>query len=317
MIQSPLINKSVGKFIDSLGRDFSNLWWPKYLFHFADLYNVLNVLKEGYLYSRNYAKNSSLLKIDSASKAVISMTNSWVYDYARLYFRPKTPTLFWVEGFCPEGKCSDKHEAHCPFPINLVFSSKRVLSIPDILFSDGNLASSHSIIYQDIKDLKELPFKKIYHDSALHDESLKREIVHHRHAEVIAKDKLPLKGFLSAIVCRSAAERETLLGMLNSSLYAKYFQMIKVRSSCFHCKRHYILNVTLKSNSIDIEYLNEYMTPFKYRYILIPTNEKRIVLDRNSAVRHFTIKRPREEYCFIVFIDGHIAYRGQFIEYPF
>jgi hypothetical protein len=206
-----ILNDLVVEFIDKLSARYPALWWPKYLFHFSDILNIEKILKDGVLFSRNKAISTRLLQIDSASKAVIPNTQSEIYDYVRLYFRPLTPTLFWVEGFCIGGTCSNEHKAHCPVPVYLVFDSVKVLSIPGIEFSDGNLGSRWSNRYSDLAHIKEMPFDLIYHNTGIQDENKKREIVHHRCAEVILQDQIAIDDFLIAVVCRSYAERETLL----------------------------------------------------------------------------------------------------------
>ncbi len=68
-----------------------------------------------------------------------TLTKSWVHDYARFYFRPKTPTQYRNEGiFGRNGhlnrrlennveKIWEKKPAHLPIPIFITFSFKKQL----------------------------------------------------------------------------------------------------------------------------------------------------------------------------------------------
>ncbi len=45
-------------------------WWPKFVFHYTSLENVVSILKSGALYSRDEAVSRGLLSSDSASSSV-------------------------------------------------------------------------------------------------------------------------------------------------------------------------------------------------------------------------------------------------------
>ena len=309
------INKDVKEFINGLYNDYKPLWWPKYLFHFSDILNIIKILNEGCLYSRNIATEKGLVVVDSASKSVLPSTNEWVLDYVRLYFRPKTPTLYLVEGFCPNGICSEKHKSHCPVPVYLLFNSVKVLSLSNIKFSNGNLASENPKIYDKVEDLPYLPFDLIYHDSFFN-ETLKRNIIYHRHAETIVPDYLPLDGFLSDIICRSEAERETLLNLLSDDMYKKYSGKIAVSSAIFNCQRQYISKVSLYKDAIKIQY-NKNSYHFCYSYKLEFNNGERKSKKEEYPIRSFKLQFQKDEYIFKIFIDNHIAYLGKYIDSPF
>lgn len=257
-----------------------------------------------------------MLTIDSARQDVIQNTDDWVHDYARLYFRPKTPALHNIEGFCPEGICSPKYKAHCPIPIYLVFDSVKVLSMTDIKFSDESLAGSNCEVYDNVINLEYLPFEKIYHNFPV-SELEKRNIVYHRHAEVVVPLYLPLENNLSFIVCRSEAERETLNTLLDYNIRQKYINKIKASPLCCFCKRQFISKVILNSDTIEIKYNRVLLAPFNYEYVIEYKDGKKSMIFFNNPVPKFKLNHLSDNYTFKILIDNHIAYCGEFVALPF
>lgn len=69
------------------------------IWHFTDINNMANILSYLRIESKNYSKQDKLAINDNASSKVNeTLTKSWVHDYARFYFRPKTPTQYRNEG---------------------------------------------------------------------------------------------------------------------------------------------------------------------------------------------------------------------------
>lgn len=197
-------------------------WWPKCLFHFTDIRNVVGILKIGKLLSRNNAEKKGLMATDNASPEVIDGTDDWVKDYVRFYFRPRTPTQYRNEGIRP--KSERMLGAHCPVPVFFIFKSMPILTQKGTRFSDGNLGSYHSSIGDSVEFLQNLPFKKIYHSGA-YDKNVDSDIKFHRNAEVIVPNEIDLK-FLHYIFCRSEAEKETLLNLLPEEIKKKWIRKI-------------------------------------------------------------------------------------------
>ena len=205
---------------DWLGR--ARKWWPFFLFHYTSIENAVNILERGSLYSRKYMEDSEGKFHDGASPEIISQTNQEWKEYVRLYFRPRTPTIYSNEGFRPEADW--EYGAHCPVPICFLFDSKQVLTQEGVSFSDGSLASSNPNIYSTAVDYSNLPFEKIYHDSYFSQED-KPTIKFHRQAEILVKNELNLET-LKKVFCRSEAEYRTLQFLINSSKAMKYKNMI-------------------------------------------------------------------------------------------
>ena len=100
----------------------------------------------------------------------------------RLYFRPRTPTQYQVEGFRPQGQLGSL-QAHMPVPVFFLFEAKDILTRAGTRFSAGNLAASR-VVGEDAVYFESIPFQKVYHDSWMA-EGEKGNIKFHRHAEVI------------------------------------------------------------------------------------------------------------------------------------
>lgn len=204
----------------------SQQWWPDYLFHFTDILNAVKILNNGVMFSRLQLEKNKESITDIASKKVIESTDLKWKDYVRLYFRPHTPTQYNNEGFRP--KEQRKLESHCPVPIFFIFDAKSIMTNQETLFSDGNLAAG-ARTGESSNFFLSLPFEKIYHDRSLCglSDREKRNIIFHRHAEVIIPKSLDLSS-LKFIWCRSQAEYETLIHLLSPKIRQKWQKKIGV-----------------------------------------------------------------------------------------
>jgi hypothetical protein len=130
-------------------------WWPKFVFHYTDIRNAVQILQEGCLYSRKWLEDNGRLVVSSGSPSVLAGTNTDIKDCVRLYFRPKTPTQYYAEGICSQDTLSASRfpHAHCPVPIFFLFDSATVLSRADCCFSDTGLGAHN---YQILSTASEL-----------------------------------------------------------------------------------------------------------------------------------------------------------------
>ena len=218
--------------LDDLARKYkydARSWWPNFVFHYATLENAISILESGALYSRDNAVNRGLLSSDSASSSVLARTSSTYKSYARLYFRPKTPTQYSNEGIRP--RQAFVHGAHCPVPVFLLFNSRAVLTRASTRFSKGSLAGNNpGRVGTTASFFEKLPFNEIYHNSWVPDQK-KRAIIASRHSEVIVPDHLDLES-LQYIWCRSEAEKETLISLLSE------IQQDQWGNKIFHGKKY-------------------------------------------------------------------------------
>lgn len=182
--------------------------WPSRLFHHAPLENAIRILKDGNLRSRQDPQNAR--PKDVAASGVID-TRPDAHNFARLYFRPRTPTQWHIEGIRKDGECKYGNGAHAPVLIMMVFDALSVLCREGISFSDRNMQLAAASVWSDEAKFSEIPFDKVYSEGGTGGD---RSITGHRCAEVLAASPLPLEATLQWICCRTAAERDTLLYLL-------------------------------------------------------------------------------------------------------
>jgi hypothetical protein len=228
-------------------------WWRKYIFHFSDINNIANILNSGYMYSRNHSKLQ--MKNDNASREVINGTTDMYKDYVRFYFRPLTPTQFNNEGIKSKSQITG-FGAHCPVPVFLSFNANSLLSRDDSYFSYESLASHYNVpLYNSVKDFKNAPFEYIYHNRYFVDGEDRRQIIKHRHAEVIIKDQYKLAD-LEKIIVRNMSDALTLKTLMTRSAFEKYKQKFRI-SNKYYFNRYMSLHpVSLDEGILNFKWAN-------------------------------------------------------------
>lgn len=184
--------------------------WPSRLFHHAPIENAVSILAAGLIRARSDPDNP--LHRDIAGKGVID-TRDEAHGYVRFYFRPRTPTQFYIEGIRKAEEC-EEYGFQAPVLIMLVFDARAVLTRLGTRFSDENMQRSSALSGEDVEFFSTIPFAKVYHEGGLAGD---RSIIAHRCAEVLALSPLHLSGTLQWIYCRSEAERDTLLFKLGDA----------------------------------------------------------------------------------------------------
>ncbi len=186
--------------------------WPGHLFHHAPIENAVEIIKLGYLLSRD--DSVAKRKRDVAGQEVIA-TRSNAHAFARLYFRPRTPTQFHIEGVRKAHEYfNNEPAAHAPVLVMFVFDAKRVLLREGTAFSKFNMQAFGSEWGTSRDYFTSIEFDKVFHEGPFGDD---RSIKKCRCAEVLAKSPLPLNEHLKWIVCRSHPERQMLLEMLGEA----------------------------------------------------------------------------------------------------
>jgi hypothetical protein len=166
------------------------------------------------------------MKVDNASPEVIEQTQPQHFRYARLYFRPRTPTQYRNEGIRPVNR-RKLGGAHCPIPVYFCFDALTVLARDDTEFSNGNMGSTRACHSSERDFFLSIPFRLVFHSRWFTPDE-RDEIVFHRNAEVLVPDSLPLDPVLRFIACRSAAERQTLLHSLPANLRRQWASRIRL-----------------------------------------------------------------------------------------
>ncbi|MEC3950993.1 DarT ssDNA thymidine ADP-ribosyltransferase family protein [Sphingobium sp. HWE2-09] len=182
--------------------------WPAYLFHHAPLENAVAILRDGYLRSRNDALN--LRPRDVAAPGVIDARDH-AHGHVRLYFRPKTPTQWHIEGIRKAGECNYGDATHAAVLVMFLLDARTVLTEPNIMFSDKNMQLAETNPGSDEAYFSQIPFMKVFSEGRTGGD---RSFTDARCAEVLANSPLNLGGCLKAICLRSEPERETLLHLL-------------------------------------------------------------------------------------------------------
>ncbi len=295
-------------------------WWPLFLFHYTDIRNAVEILRGGYLYSRQYLEDENIPLISSGSSRILANTDAAIKDCVRFYFRPKTPTQYHAEGIRSRNYLSnsDYPDAHCPVPIFFLFDSVNLLSRSDCEFSDGNLGTSgKATLFHSAEELANLPWKEIYHN----DRILPKErptIVFRRNAEVIIPQKLDLRD-LRYIYCRSHAERETLLQLLPDKLRNKYEKKVvaTARNTLFFRRHTFVESARLSSKAIRLHFSPDTESPGPF-YVTIDINDRRIwenqFVDHIRGKLEIPFRQSLPKYEVRIFLDSHITYAGKHVE---
>lgn len=297
--------------------------WPDYAFHFSDIENAVEILRQRRLLCRSRALAQHVLRNDHASEAVIRQTDATWQRYVRLYFRPRTPTFYDNEGFRPAGQLRYP-DAHCRIPVAFLFNARALLTTEGVLFSDGSLARSETRVGDDVDFLQGLPFEQIYHDRAFDAGVDKTEIIRRRHAEVMVPDALPLEGFLSWIFLRSEAEQQTLRSLLDDEeVRIPEFWSSRIRvalpGNLFYRRWTFIERVVATHETIRIMFNPDSLTPspFRVRVEMLDLGMRRVVAswtgDEFNTRSPVTVRVPDDiaasRVLFRVFLDGHLAHQ--------
>ncbi|MCD6344337.1 MAG: DUF4433 domain-containing protein [Anaerolineae bacterium] len=244
-------------------------WWPRYVYHFTDVRNAASIIRSGHLYSRAAAEQRGLMKVDNASPEIIQRTRPEHLQYARLYFRPRTPTQYCNEGIRPIGQ--RKLGAHCPIPVYFCFDALTALASDETEFSDGNMGSQRARHSSERDFFLSIPFHLVFHNRWFTPEE-HDEIIFRRNAEVLVSDSLPLDPALKFVACRSAAERQTLLHLLPADLDHRWAPRIRLgEQGLFERKWTYVEEVVTMNDEVIFRFNPNTQTPgpfqvsFSYR----------------------------------------------------
>lgn len=182
--------------------------WPRRLFHHGPIENISSILNSGVLRSRADPKNPK--KKDVAGAGVIDARIA-AHKFVRLYFRPRTPTQFHIEGIRKANECQYGEHAHAAVLVMLVFDAPSVLCLPGTKFSDRNMQLANVPILETEEEFAQIPFDKVFSEGGTGGD---RSYIEHRCAEVLAESPLQIEKCLRWIYCRSEAERLFLINEL-------------------------------------------------------------------------------------------------------
>lgn len=226
--------------------------WPKYLFHHASLTNAAGILQASALLSR---EDAALRIHDDVAPAEVISRRSDAHKFVRLYFRPRTPTQYQVEGIRKADECYlGDISNHIPVLYMFLFSAENVLTLDGTQFSNGNMQSPQTKYDGSSEFFDSIQFDKVFHEGSF-DQSEKDTVLKARCAEVLTSSPLPLNEHLKFVLCRSEAERHTLLNAhpyANSALKAKIRTVTEV--GIFQSLYTYVKGVDLLSDNCLIQF---------------------------------------------------------------
>lgn len=234
-------------------------WWPKFAFHYTDVTNAVSILSSGMLFSRTNAEQLGIMHNDNASRQVIDMTQAAAQSCVRFYFRPLTPTQYYNEGFKHSQLryCNDEN-ANMPVPVFFLFDLAKLLSLPQVSFSEQKQAGYGSNCLQGEEAFSKMNFDYIYSIGAKNINEMKP----YRHAEILHQDSMPIDSCLCYIGCRNKTERLTLLNLLkrqNLKAYLKYKDRIYIiKEDAFEYNGLYITDCQYHDGIISVSFSDTY-----------------------------------------------------------
>lgn len=291
--------------------------WPDHIYHFNDVRNIASTLRAGCLYSRSRCLQRSVGFVDVADQEVVR-DSSWTHAFARFYFRPHTPTQYNQEGIRPTSHTV--HGAHCPVPIFLLFDSRQLLSRPGVEFTDGNFgASGHGGArgrHSDARFLREMPWELVYHDEAFRPDE-RSTVIYHRHAEVLYRDEIDLSE-LREIVCRTTAERETLLSLLgdDSPSWEERIRLELPGERLFYRQWVHFDQLQLLGDNIQVRLRSPLQGSYSVHYRVWTHPDGELLKERNTTVEpvpqslRISLPRSSDAVLLNVEIGDALAYQG-------
>lgn len=312
-----------------IGLGKTRLSWPRYLFHVTDVRNAASILADGALLSRTGAIEAGRMAIGNASQDVIDQTPEWVHSYARLFFRPKTPTFHNNEGI-RVGAVGERG-SHCAVPIAFLFDAASVISLPKTKMSDGSMANRQkhrANIGEGFQFLTTLPFGKIYSDGPMIGD--KSELIFRRQAEVLVPNGLPLYPHLRFIFARSPAEQQTLVSLVAQESHQALNQFqpiitVNTKPGLFFKKWSFIEAVYSTPSYFVVRFnspVTEPFGPFSFRMRAENLEDGMVwswIKTDLTTDRSFVARKPGEEIGNVelsIYMDGCLAFRHIFRDSP-
>lgn len=196
-------------------------WWPRYLYHYADVNHAVSIIASEWIYDRATVKEKKLTKTDAASQNVPNVTGDAVKHCGRLYMRPLTPTQFYSEGYKPKVvRHEDYKDANCPVPVFFMLDPVKTLNYPNVFFVECGAAGRNPKPWKSGADeYAKMNLEKIFHDGPT---GFDTSILKYRRTEVLREGGIPLRDLLIRIVCRSQAEADTLRSLMRRQCPSRY-----------------------------------------------------------------------------------------------
>ncbi|MCA0387086.1 MAG: DUF4433 domain-containing protein [Bacteroidetes bacterium] len=252
--------------------------WKGYIYHFTHLENAIKIIKMSKIKSRNSADF-----LDSAGSSFIQATQNRIKDFARFYFRPKTPTQYYNEHLGKTTKLGDLPQ--CPVPIFFRFKMEQVLKTHQNIcyVSNGNLRHYPTTQFGNTYEfLKQFNFKNLY--SNINDCDL-YEFLNASQQEFVIEGELDFSLIEDYdIICPDEHSKMSLLALIGD--FVVDFNKIKVDSSYY-----YLENPKVFINTMEDKITIAIPEKVSSGTLLAETK----ILVKNSSITHYieTDKRVR------------------------
>ena len=201
----------------------------------------------------------------------------------------------------------------------LAFRFSRVLTRSETRFSCQSLAKSGGNPDSTAAAFRELPFNRIYHNTAFAKEE-RDEIVACRHAEIIVPKRLDLAA-LRFVWCRSEAEKTTLLYHLTSDSKRRWAERIFQgrKYDLFLARWTFVERADLSQDYMTFYFNPSTATAGPFRLcvkIVTPRSSTPVVYEDQSFQANERLNLKFSETCSIYTVelrlDGSLAYRSEF-----
>jgi hypothetical protein len=175
-------------------------------------------------------------------------------------------------------------------PVFLLFSSE-LLTRAGVRYTNGNFAAQGpGIQVGDSADfLAQLDFRRIYHDGAiLSTDPPRHEITFSRHAEVLVADELNFE-LLEAVVCRSGAERLTLLSLLGEERepWESRIRLQTLGENLFYEQKGFVKEIKIVDNRI-LVYSKPTRGPFDVHVRVTDLETGNVLIDRGRQLEQLS-----------------------------
>lgn len=223
-------------------------FWPRYLYHTTHVDNAVDIVINKQLNCRNSVE----IFHDAANQGALGAYEG-SHDFARLYFRPKNGFHLRTEGIkhLRDGYLTS---AHMSMPVIFLFDFAKVITLPDAVFSKGNVQRSHEFLTGD-ENFSSIDFDSVYHDSGVTPDN--RDYIQNcRMAEVGVKNSVPLDENLTVIAFRTKWDLETFIYKLKLRGHACGYRTAveQIRTSLFFHWGMYISDISLVKENIKLTF---------------------------------------------------------------
>lgn len=294
-----------------LGRQRAS--WASTIYHYTDVRNAAQILGDGRLLSRKRCVEDGIEFVSAGHSDIVDQSSK-THGFVRLYFRPRTPTQYRCEGHQPR---DIRGPAHCPVPVFFLFDSRCLLTAEECEYTNGNFASWHSERGSTAAFLRNLNFKLIYHTTWFRPED-RDDVIFARNAEVLYPEELELDG-LREIVCRTGAERETLMSILPATAdpWRTRIRQERQGERLFERRWAYIRDVQLVRDRVvvNLKRRSEPSEPYDFEVTVTQPETGEVLVHRAHEMvlpPHVAVQlpRPAEAVGVNIQLAGNLAYKG-------